>query len=220
MFETTQFSNKVFCSRCFRRACASVNVFLFSEGHFSTWTNLLLPLCLSPASFVCPTASSLISSWKKKKEKRKGLTHDNWAPGLCTNHMTERVVSTNHSVATAGLCDVTERGDFFVQPSVLRVWQITLLHTLGHTHTHTQNLLFLHACYKGGTANPRFSPGVLMVLVMVGMRQTVFVWGPELDFNQSRHLPTPAKPLWMRSCIKQRHTRTRRGSYSLWGYEV
>lgn len=196
-----------------------MNVFLFlEEGHFSAWANLfLLPLCLSPTSFVCPTASSLISHWKKKEKKERG-----WLM------ITEPL----------GYAPITWQSGWFLPIMAQRQPRFVMLQREGtslfsqvcwecdkslcctHSVTHTHSLLFLHAGYKGGTANPLFSPGVLMVLVMGGMRQTVFVWGPELDFNQNRHLPTPAKPPWMRSCIEQRHTRTRRGFYSLWGYEV
>lgn len=173
--EITQFSNKVFCSHWNCSSCRFGSClfegFLFliwggGEDFCHTWRNHSFTM---NRPFWPPPPSS---------HAKKGLSHDNWAPGLCTNHMTERVLSTNHCAATAGLCDVSQRVDFFVQPSVLLVWLITF------PQSHTRSLLFLHADNKSSTANPHFSPGVLMVLVMGGMRQTMFLWEPEYDLNQ------------------------------------
>lgn len=182
MCETTQFSNKDFCSHCLEFllhaslgfACLKVFCFYLNRRHLSYLKKSLFTTFLPLSIDVQPVSAPppLVSC------RKKGLTHDNWAPGLCTNHMTERVLSTNRGTATAGLCDVTPRGDFFVQPSVLLVWLITL------PQLHTHSLLFLHADNKSSTANPHFSPGVLMVLVMGGMRQNMFVWEPQFDLNQ------------------------------------
>lgn len=113
---------------------------------------------------------------------KKGLTHDEWALGLWTNHMTEQMLSSNRGTATAGLCDVKERGGFFVQPSKPRVWQIASLHVSTHS------ISLLHADCKSGKMNPRFCPE----------GPNGFSHGPEKGFNQIQH---QLGATWMEWCM-------------------
>lgn len=131
--ENPVFSNVNLCS------------FLFQIKHLPT-SSLTVCCSVTPCLNPPPPRSCLVSCCKK------GLTHDEWALRLWTNHMTEQMLSSNRGTATASLCDMKERGGFFVQPSEPRVWQIASLHVSTHS------ISLLHAHCKSGKMNPPFLP--------------------------------------------------------------